>query len=139
MKVTTVSLAKFAQTSRSCLANVPSAPPHDQRTPDDRPLHARTAMELTHGSLFSGIGGFDLGFERAGFRTLWQIEIDDYCSQVLAKHFPDARRYADVRSVHGVLAHAESQQSPSSHSRESTVAEAQTQPGGFCPSCLPTA
>jgi DNA (cytosine-5)-methyltransferase 1 len=52
---------------------------------------------LTHGSLFSGIGGFDLGFERAGIRTLWQIEIDDYCNGVLARHFPSAARFRDVR------------------------------------------
>ena len=63
---------------------------------------------LTHGSLFSGIGGFDLGFERAGFKTIWQVEIDPYCQAVLAKHFPNATRYSDIRSVHGVLAHAES-------------------------------
>lgn len=62
---------------------------------------------LTHGSLFAGIGGFDLGFERAGFTTIWQVEYDPYCQAVLAKHFPTARRYADIRSVHGVLAHAE--------------------------------
>jgi len=61
---------------------------------------------LTHGSLFSGIGGFDLGFERAGFKTIWEVEIDPYCQAVLAKHFPDATRYTDIRSVHGVLAHA---------------------------------
>jgi len=52
---------------------------------------------LTVGSLFAGIGGFDLGFERAGFKTLWQVEIDPYCRRVLERHFPHAERFADVR------------------------------------------
>ncbi len=52
---------------------------------------------LTMGSLFAGIGGFDLGFERAGFKTVWQVEINEYCRKVLERHFPDAERYADIR------------------------------------------
>ena len=51
----------------------------------------------TVGSLFAGIGGFDLGFERAGFETVWQVEINDWCRKVLAKNFPKAERYADIR------------------------------------------
>jgi len=51
--------------------------------------------------LFAGVGGFDLGFEQAGFDCLWQVEWDDKCQQVLSQHWPDAQRYSDVRSVRG--------------------------------------
>lgn len=53
---------------------------------------------LTFGSLFAGIGGFDLGFERAGMECRWQVEIDDYATRVLEKHWPKVRRHRDVRS-----------------------------------------
>jgi DNA (cytosine-5)-methyltransferase 1 len=54
---------------------------------------------ITHGSLFSGIGGFDLGFSKAGIETLWQVEIDPFCLQVLQKNFPNTKRFTDVRTV----------------------------------------
>lgn len=55
--------------------------------------------QLTVGSAFSGIGGFDLGFERAGMRTIWQCEIDPWCQRVLEKHWPGVKRYGDIRTV----------------------------------------
>lgn len=51
------------------------------------------------GSLFTGIGGFDLGFDRAGFTTVWQVEYDEKCQETLAHHWPNVRRYKDVREV----------------------------------------
>ncbi len=53
----------------------------------------------TFGSLFTGIGGFDLGLERAGWECLWQAENNPFCNRVLEKHWPDVRRYGDVRTV----------------------------------------
>lgn len=48
------------------------------------------------GSLFSGIGGLDLGLERAGIEVRWQVENDPYCNAVLRKHWPYVTRYQDV-------------------------------------------
>jgi DNA (cytosine-5)-methyltransferase 1 len=49
--------------------------------------------------LFSGIGGFSLGLERAGMRTKAFCEIDPYCRRVLAKHWPDVPVHDDVRTL----------------------------------------
>ncbi len=54
---------------------------------------------MTVGSLFAGIGGFDLGLERAGFEIRWQVENDPYCTRVLAKQWPRVRRYGDIRGM----------------------------------------
>lgn len=56
---------------------------------------------LTHGSLFSGVGGCDLGFEAAGFSTGFQVEWDKHCQQVLAYRWPDVPRWSDVSDVSG--------------------------------------
>jgi DNA (cytosine-5)-methyltransferase 1 len=54
---------------------------------------------LTLGSLFSGIGSCCLGFERAGFKVKWTVEIDPFCRKILAKNFPNAERFEDVNNV----------------------------------------
>jgi DNA (cytosine-5)-methyltransferase 1 len=61
---------------------------HEQSHAESRP---------TVGSLFAGVGGFDLGFERAGWETAWQVEINPVCRADLAERFPRAERFADVR------------------------------------------
>lgn len=54
---------------------------------------------MTVGSLFSGIGGIDLGLERCGYEIRWQCELDPYCRRVLAKHWPDIPCHEDVRGL----------------------------------------
>ena len=54
---------------------------------------------MKHGSLFSGIGGIDLGFEMADIKTSWTCEIDDWANELLQKRFPNAKHYRDVKKI----------------------------------------
>src|SRR6476661_6929875 len=55
---------------------------------------------LSVGSLFSGVGGFELGLETTGqFHTKWQVENDDYCKRTLAELWPKVERFDDVHDV----------------------------------------
>jgi len=55
--------------------------------------------KIYFGSLFAGIGGIDLGLERAGMECRWQVENDLFCNRVLERHWPDVRRYGDVKKT----------------------------------------
>lgn len=54
---------------------------------------------MKFGSLFSGIGGMDLGLERVGMECRWQVEIDEFCRKVLTKHWPNVPKFNDVKEV----------------------------------------
>ena len=61
---------------------------------------------ITIGSLFSGIGGFELGLERAipNSKTIWQCEQNKFAKQVLNKHWPDVPIYDDIKEIkHGTI------------------------------------
>ena len=58
-------------------------------------------MSLTYGSLFSGVGGFDLGFDAEGYDCLWQVEWDPHCQETLAYHWPSVPKWHDVCDVSG--------------------------------------
>lgn len=54
---------------------------------------------MKFGSLFAGIGGFDLGFEQAGLRCAWQIEKDKYCQKILQANWPGVPKYDDIKTA----------------------------------------
>lgn len=56
---------------------------------------------MTHGSLFTGIGGFDLAAERVGFENIFQVENNNFCKKVLEKNFPNVKRYNDIKEFIG--------------------------------------
>jgi DNA (cytosine-5)-methyltransferase 1 len=56
-------------------------------------------MELTVASFFSGIGGFDLAFDRSGFRITMQCEISPFCNLILQKHWPDVPRFKNIKEM----------------------------------------
>jgi DNA (cytosine-5)-methyltransferase 1 len=56
---------------------------------------------MRHGSLFSGIGGFDLAAEWMGWENIFQVEWDSFCQKVLTKNFPNVKRYGDIKEFDG--------------------------------------
>jgi DNA (cytosine-5)-methyltransferase 1 len=68
-------------------------------TPLNPHLHKADVMSscLSHGSLFSGIGGFDLAAQWMGWNNIFQCEKDEWCRKVLAKNFPNTKRFEDIK------------------------------------------
>jgi len=56
---------------------------------------------MRFGSLFAGVGGFDIGLEAAGWECGWQVEWDKNCQQTLSHHWPDVPKWLDVSDVNG--------------------------------------
>jgi len=54
---------------------------------------------MRHGSLFSGIGGFDLAAEWIGWTNVFHCEVDPFCNCVLKHHFPQSIRYEDIKQT----------------------------------------
>ena len=54
-------------------------------------------------SFFAGIGGFDLGMEKNGFAPRFQCEVNDFCLDVLRKHWPEVSIAEDIRELRGML------------------------------------
>jgi predicted DNA-binding protein YlxM (UPF0122 family) len=68
---------------------------------------------MTFGSLFTGIGGIDLGLERAGMICQWQVENDKECIKDLERHWPEVKRYGDIKNCFGTVDLLESIHTPS--------------------------
>jgi len=59
---------------------------------------------MRFGSLFAGVGGFDLALERAGVTPTWSVELDPQCRAVLRRHWPDVPHFEDVHDIGSGLA-----------------------------------
>lgn len=70
-------------------------------TTNPRSTTERSTSNPTFVSFFAGVGGFDMGVESAGFDCVAQVEWDDHCQTVLARHWPDVPRWGDIQTVSG--------------------------------------
>ena len=59
------------------------------------------AFVMRHGSLFSGVGGFDLAARLMGWQNVFHVERDPFCQQVLRHHFPKSQSYEDIKKFDG--------------------------------------
>src|SRR4051812_18735781 len=71
---------------------------HNGSRPAQRSRRA-SAPAYRLNSFFAGIGGFDLGFERAGIVPVYHCEKDAFCANILKTHWPDAKLHEDVANI----------------------------------------
>lgn len=68
-------------------------------------LHIEQCYKLpflySHGSLFSGIGGFDLAAEQTGLKNIFHCEFKEYKRKQLSINFPQSESYGDIRNFDG--------------------------------------
>lgn len=58
-----------------------------------------SSTDLIHGSLFSGVGGFELGAEMSNIQTLWNCEFEEHNREILKNRFKNTKQYFDVREM----------------------------------------
>ena len=54
---------------------------------------------MTLGSLFDGVGGWQLAAVRNGIKPLWSSEIEEFCLSVTRRHFPDTVQLGDINGI----------------------------------------
>lgn len=80
------------------------------QTPRNKSLHGTPlgisgeGVRRKHLDLFSGIGGFALAAQRAGWNTIGFSEIEPYASKILKRHWPDVPNHGDIRNIRGIAA-----------------------------------
>lgn len=67
--------------------------------PDPSLTKEGSLIDLTHGGLFEGIGGFSLAARWAGIKTVWMVENNKWCNKLLNKHFPEAEKHGDIKET----------------------------------------
>ena len=67
--------------------------------------HPKQKRKVNHGSLFSGIGGFDLAAEWMGWNNVFNCEWEEFPRKVLKHHFPNSKQYGDIKQFSAIEYH----------------------------------
>lgn len=88
--VMTDTLDRICSTLKCDISDIVSYIPFDEE---------KNSLVFRMNSFFAGIGGFDVAFERQGFQTTFLCEINDYCNEILKKHWPKVTLDTDICSL----------------------------------------